>query len=254
MEFITLGSLLGAFIITLALMAAHYLSPLLTGSKLLSDRQIASFSGGVAVAYVFLHMLPELVEGNEAVGRVLKAIVHETALFDLSIFAVALIGFLVFYGLELLAFRTGDQSSDSSATVYRLNLGVYCLKNFLITYTMPLRVQTGLFFSIVFTVAMSLHFILYDRGFNRHFPRRFSRKGRLLLLGSLFLGWLVTALTEPINVLLVSLMIAFLSGSIMYNVFKEELPQERQSSYLWFTIGLLGTAGLLMLQAALAPM
>jgi len=251
-EFITLGSLLGALIITLVLMAAHYLSPLLTSSRVLGDRQFASFSGGVAVAYVFLHMLPELVEGNEAIGEVLKSIVHETALFDLSIFAVALIGFLVFYGLELLAFQGGGQASDSSAKVYRLHLGIYCLKNFLITYTMPLRVQTGVFFSIVFTVAMSLHFILQDRGFNRHFPKRFYLQGRLLLLGSLFLGWLITALTEPINVLLVSLMIAFLSGSIMYNVFKEELPQERQSSYLWFAIGLLGTAGLLMLQAALS--
>jgi len=251
-EFITLGSLFSALIITLVLMIAHYLSPLLTKSLLLGDRQIASFSGGVAVAYVFLHMLPELVEGNEAIGHLLKTTVHETTLFDLSIFVVALIGFLFFYGLELLALRTGGQSSGSSVTVYHLHLGTYCLKNFLITYTMPLRVQTGLFFSIVFTGAMSLHFILHDRGFNRHFPRLFSLHGRLLLLGSLFLGWLVTALTEPVNVLLVSLMIAFLSGSIMYNVFKEELPQERQSSYLWFTIGLLGTAGLLMLQAALA--
>jgi len=250
-EFINLGSVLIALIITLGLMVSHYLSPLIGRIPGVSERQAASFAGGVAVAYVFLHMLPELVEGNAAVGRLLGQVERLTPLLDLGIFMVALLGFTLYYGLELLAQRAAQRSSAAEGRVYGLHLGMYCLYNFLITYTMPLRVQTGLVYALIFTVAMALHFILSDRNFKRNFPRRFSLRGRLILLASLAAGWVVTALTEPIDVLAVSLMIAFLSGSILYNVFKEELPSERNSSYACFTLGLGIVTALLALEAYL---
>ena len=249
MEFVNLGSIQVALVMALVLMVSHYLSPLFSRAPGMTERRIASFAGGVSASYVFLHMLPELVEGNEAIGKLLKKSVHLTPLADLGIFAVALLGFTLFYGLELMAVKAGGRDNQAPAGVYRLHLAFYCLTNFLITYTMPLRVQTGLFFAILFTAAMGLHFILTDRNFNRHFRRRFCVGGRLTLVGSLFCGWLVTALTDPVNVTIVGLMIAFLSGSILYNVFKEEIPSDRGSSYGWFTIGLGLTALLLFLAA-----
>lgn len=252
LEFINLGSIEAALFITLLLMASHYASPLITRIPGLGQARIGSFAGGVAVSYVFLHMLPELVEGNQAIGRVLEGVVPLTPLVDLGIFFLALAGFSLYYGLELHAGRAGARGGQAAAGAYRLHLGMYCLYNFLITYTMPLRVQTGFSFAAIFTFAMALHFVLTDRGFNRHFHARFSLRGRLLLLASLLAGWVVTALTDPISVLLVSLMIAFLSGSILYNVFREELPAESGSSYPAFLLGLLLTAGLLALQAALS--
>ncbi|MCF8033784.1 MAG: ZIP family metal transporter [Desulfarculaceae bacterium] len=249
MEFINLGSILEALVITLVLMLTHYLSPLIGRVPGGNERRLRSFAGGVAVAYVFLHMLPELVEGKDAVGEVLGQVEHLTPLLDLAIFLVALIGFTIYYGLELLATRQAERSPRAEGQVYALHLGAYCLYNFLITYTMPLRVQTGLGYAVIFTAAMALHFTFTDRGLNRHFPRRFHYKGRLLLVASLGAGWVVTALTDPINVLAVSLMIAFLSGSILYNVFKEELPTERESSYPWFSLGLGLATALLALEA-----
>lgn len=251
MEFIKLGSILGAGVITLALMLAHYASPHFARLMGLEERQVSSFAGGVAVAYVFLHMLPELVEGNESIGELLKRSVAMSPLFDLAVFMVALLGFTIYYGLELVAEKNAEDQGGP-AWVYALHLGMYCLYNSLITYTMPLRVQTGWFFSIIFTVAMGLHFVMNDRGLGRHFPRRFTANGRFLLIGSLGLGWLITAVTDPINVEAVSLMIAFLSGSVLYNVFKEELPGERASSYPWFVCGLGLTSALLLGQAWLA--
>lgn len=251
MEFINLGSIFTALVITLGLMVSHYLSPLIGRIPGVSQRQAASFAGGVAVAYVFLHMLPELVEGNANVGRLLGRVERLTPLLDLGIFMVALLGFTLYYGLELLAQRAAVRSPAAEGKVYALHLGMYCLYNFLITYTMPLRVQTGLVYALIFTVAMSLHFVLTDRNFKRNFPQRFSLRGRLILLGSLAAGWVVTALTDPISILAVSLMIAFLSGSILYNVFKEELPGERNSSYPCFTLGLGLVTALLALEAYL---
>ncbi len=253
MEFIKLGNMLVALAITLALMVSHYLSPLIAKIPGAGERRITSFAGGFAVAYVFLHMLPELVEGNTAIGEALKEVVPLTPLLDLGIFLLALFGFTLYYGLELLAQKSASRGGRATVRVYHLHLGMYCLYNFLITYTMPLRVQTGVFYALIFTVAMSLHFILSDRNFNRHFHAQFSLVGRLLLLGSLGAGWLVTALTEPINVVLVSLMIAFLSGSILYNVFKEELPEGANSSYLWFAGGMALVTALLLLEVLARP-
>ena len=105
MEFIQLGSILEALVITLVLMASHYLFPLIKRLPGASEGKVTSFAGGVAVAYVFLHMLPELVEGNQAIGQALKDVERLTPLLDLAIFILALAGFTIYYGLELLARR-----------------------------------------------------------------------------------------------------------------------------------------------------
>ena len=117
---------------------------------------------------------------------------------------------------------------------------------------MALRVRTGLLFAALFTVAMGLHFVLTDRGLAEHYPRRFAANGRVLLAGALLLGWGLSALAAPVSTLLVVVLTALLAGSVLLNVFKEELPSERDSSYGWFLAGLVLYAGLLGLITALA--
>lgn len=244
MEFIRLGSLLTALWITCFLMITHYASRFVSRARWLNPRVIGSFASGVAVSYVFLHMLPELVEGNETIGKMLAQSETLTPLMDLGIFIIALFGFTIFFGLEQLAEKSKSQTA--LLNTYRLQLFMYCVYNFLITYTMPLRVQSGVLYALIFTVAIGIHFILTDRNFNRHFQQHFSHGGRLLLLGALFIGWLITAITDPINVLVVSLMIAFLSGSVLYNVFREEIPSGKQTSFLSFCAGIVIIAALLV--------
>ncbi|MCH9770461.1 MAG: hypothetical protein K0U12_06235 [Gammaproteobacteria bacterium] len=239
MELINLGSIEFAFWITLFLIFCHYLSPWFDRLPGLNAKRLTSFAGGVAVAYVFLHMLPELVEGNQTIGKLLAESETLTPLLDLGIFIIALFGFNVYFALEVLATRTRVAPDSTNKKVYYLHLMMYGIYNFLITYTMPLRVQSGITYSVIFTLVIGLHFILVDRSFNRNFKQYFSKAGRLFLLALLFLGWLVTALTNPINVVLVSFMIAFLSGSVLYNVFREELPSTQSSSFLSFSCGML---------------
>lgn len=239
MEFIKLGSIWGSFVITFILMACHYLSPLIKKIPHLNSRKIISFSGGIAVAYVFLHMLPELVEGNSSIGKLLLQTKSLTALLDLGIFIIALFGFNIYFGLEVLAARVKLSHRSSIKNVYFLHLMMYGIYNFLITYTMPLRVQSGIPYAIMFTFVIGFHFIFVDRNFNQNFHRYFSTSGRLFLLSALFFGWLITALTNPMNIVLVSFMIAFLSGSVLYTVFREELPTTKKSSFIMFTAGIL---------------
>jgi hypothetical protein len=91
---------------------------------------------------------------------------------------------------------------------------------------------------VLFTIAMGLHFVLTDRGLKEHYPHRFRRGGRVLLAGALLVGWLLSALFAPSSTLLVALLTALLGGSILLNVFKEEIPSGRRSSFGWFLVGL----------------
>ncbi len=269
----TTQSVLGALGIAVVLAALHLAAPHIRRLPLVPERATGSFAGGLAVAYVFLHLLPEIAEGNEAIGEALSAVVEPTPLVDLGIFLVALAGFAAFYGLQRLADRqapapartavpvgvgasgggarsTTEDRAPEPAGVYWLHLGSFMVYNALITYTMALRLRTSLAFAVLFTIAMGLHFVLTDRSLEEHYPRRFPRSGRLLLAGALLAGWLLDALFAPTSALLVALLTALLGGSILLNVFKEELPSTGRSSYPWFLVGLVLYAGLLALVTA----
>jgi hypothetical protein len=87
-------------------------------------------------------------------------------------------------------------------------------------------------------LAGGLHFVLTDRGLEEHYPHRFGTRGRIALAAALVAGWAVDALFAPTNTLVVALLTALLGGSILLNVFKEELPTDRRSSFPWFLTGL----------------
>ena len=275
----------------LALAALHLLAPRIRKLPFVPEPVTASLAGGVAVAYVFLHLLPELAEGNERITAILGDEVPRSPLLELGIFFVALLGFLIFYGLERLAERSrrmaaagggrrngepgrsegepggaegahgGDGRVPGSgqgvpaggSAVFGLHLGSFLVYNAIIAYTLPLNWRQSVPFAVLFTIAMGLHFVLSDRGLEEHYGSRFDRwPPRLALAGALLLGWALAALVAPTSGVVVSLLTAFLSGSILLNVFKEEIPSARRSHFGWFAGGLAGYALLLGLVTATA--
>ena len=64
-------------------------------------------------------------------------------------------------------------------------------------------------------------------------------------------GWGLDALFAPTSTVTVALLTALLGGSILLNVFKDELPASGRSSYRWFLAGLSLYAVLLTLVTAL---
>ena len=74
----------------------------------------------------------------------------------------------------------------------------------------------------------------------------------LVLAAGLVAGWAFAAVFAPTSPVLVAVLTALLGGSILLNVFKEELPSTGRSSYGWFMIGLTLYAALLALVTALS--
>lgn len=220
---------------SLILMLFHYLSPWLAKLLPAKGRAFISFAAGTSVAYVFLDMLPNLVEYNKPIGQFLIENFHLTRLTELAIYIFTLLGFGVFYGLDL--FAESYQKNDNR--LYLLHLLMFGIYNFLITYTMSLRVDVSLVATILFTFTMALHFVLGDQKFCRLYPIRFDRLGRFVLICCLFMGWLCSVIFDPVNVLVLAFLTSFLAGSVLFNVFREELPSSTLSSYPWFILGVL---------------
>lgn len=239
-----------ALVATLFLMVFHYLSPWIA-NRLPDSKAFVSFSGGVAVSYVFLHMLPNLVEYNKPIGEFLIAQQWLTPFTELVIYLFALAGFLIYYGLDCRA-ESYKERGRGNNQVYRLHLSMFCIYNFLITYTMAIRSLTGFTATALFTLAMALHFVLTDRKFVYFYPNKFDHLGRFILICALFIGWICSVIFDPVNVLIAAFMVAFLAGSVLLNVFREELPVNGMLNYRWFVLGSSCIVIVLLLQIALS--
>ncbi|WP_052455643.1 hypothetical protein [Bhargavaea cecembensis] len=92
---------------------------------------------------------------------------------------------------------------------------------------------------------MGLNFVVNDWGLRGIHRGYYDRYGRWLLAAAIFAGWLIGTVTE-IEDVFISYLSAFLAGGVIMNVMKEELPKERQSSFLAFLAGVVGYAVILL--------
>lgn len=207
-----------------------------------------SMSGGASVAYVFVHLLPELAAAQESLERADQDFLGPSA----EIYLVALAGLAIFYGLERAAEvsrrkRRGQGEEDAASHgVFWLHAVSFALYNLLIGYLLLHREDPGLRNLLLFALAMGLHFLVNDYGLRHHHRRLYDRPGRWVLAVAVILGWAV-GLAVEINELHVALLFAFLAGGVVLNVLKEELPAERESRFWAFAVGAAGYAALLLI-------
>jgi hypothetical protein len=206
-----------------------------------------SAAGGISVAYVFLHLLPELAEGQ----RILQQAV--TGLFrylEHHAYLVAFLGLVMFYGLERMAKMSRRRQLDKhaedlpGASVFWLHMASFSLYNLLVGYLL-VRDLASLRELWFFVVAMALHFVVTDSGLREHHKHMFTGMGRWILALAVLGGW-VLGVSLEIPELATSLLVAFLAGGIILNVLKEELPEERQSRFSAFLFGGITYAALLL--------
>jgi hypothetical protein len=207
-----------------------------------------SGAGGVAVAYVFLHILPELAAHRETFENALGV---GGIAAEMRVYLVALGGLVVFYGLERAAtvsrHRSRQQSGEDAveARLYWIHIGACALYNLIIGYLLLHREETGAWSLLTFSVAMALHCVRADVGLRQHHKGRYDHSGRWIISAAVMLGWLLAVLTT-VPELVIGLLFAFLAGGVVLNVLKEELPDERESRFLPFLAGVGACAALLL--------
>jgi hypothetical protein len=216
-----------------------------------------SVAGGVSVAYVFVHFLPELAASQEAVAR----LAGDLALADRHVFVIALVGLLAFYGLDRIAkvsrsrregsSVSGGRAKEASANaatspqVFWIHMGSFAIYNLLIGYLLLHREVMTLPALAFFAIAMALHFVVTDYGLNEDHKQRYRHVGRWVLTAAVATGWLLGALTS-VPEAAIGVLTAFLGGGIVLNVLKEEVPSERQSRFWAFGAGAAAYSALLL--------
>lgn len=198
-----------------------------------------SLAGGVSVAYVFVHLLPELAEGQTTVSETLA----ETESFlENHIYLLSLVGLAAFYGLERAANssrrrkRVRSREDTAGAGVFWLHVSSFAAYNALIGYLLLHRIDAGVQALVLFSVAMALHFLVNDYSLREHHKAVYHRIGRWIVTAAILLGWMVGLFME-VSEATIALLIAFLSGGVILNVLKEELPEERKSRFWAFALG-----------------
>jgi hypothetical protein len=206
-----------------------------------------SFAGGVSVAYVFVHLLPELAEHQ----RTFRAEFGGSGIETHS-YLVALAGLAAFYGLDRLARQSARSEASAgrerhaTAGVFWIHVGSFAAYNLLIGYLLLHREESGLRELAVYAVAMGLHFIVNDQGLREQHGRSYDAQARWLLAAAPPAGWAI-GIGVAVSPLLLAGLFAFLAGGIVLNVLKEELPEDRESRFGAFAVGTGGYAALLLL-------
>ena len=241
--------LVATFLAVVALALVHVLSNVLRLLKGLPQRQLLSAGAGIAVAFVFLRLLPALGQAQET----LAAAASQTWLTRVGnhAYVVALLSIALFYGVERLSrsSRAQNQHKRNADTtgpwVFWIHTLTFAVMNVLIGYLAYRHVQERLLPLVLFTVAMFLKFVINDHSLHEAHKQQYDRLGRWLLAGAVLLGWGIGYLWAVPDVA-PALLQAFLAGGVLLNVLKEELPAERKSRYWAFFLGMALYAGLLL--------
>jgi hypothetical protein len=201
---------------------------------------LRSFSSGMAVAYVFVLLLPEF-----------NIFQQKLILPGFNAFQVALVGLVFYKGLQHLclllankkAEAMGDWAFVSSKQQerllgFRVSTYVFTLYASLILLTLPF--QLSHFPVLVDKVLYLLTFLLH-LGFNlvglyEENERHYRRFVPWVVSGGLALSFVLTIFSVlSTGVLLTAL--TFLAGVIIFSVFRNELPTAERSSFVWFAVG-----------------
>ena len=247
---------IAALLAALVLAGAHLLAPRLTMLTLVPRSRWLSAAGGVSVAYVFVHLLPELAEGQatiEGEGGAEEA--GAGPLLDVlegHVYLVALVGLAVFYGVEKHSLtsrrRNAEHTGEDRTTgdAFWLSIASFAVYNTVIGYLLLDADLEELAQLVLYTLALGVHFVINDLALSEHHRHAYRFWGRWLLAGAVLAGWLAGIATD-VSERLIALVIAFIAGGVVLNVLKEELPGERLAQFWPFAGGALAYTVLLQL-------
>jgi hypothetical protein len=206
-------------------------------------RMWEALSAGVAVAYVFVNVLPELEEhgtiiSQSGLGALLNA--------DKRVYLWALAGFITFARLNGPRAALPGIPQSHRVRSYWTAMARFAPYMLLMGYLLVSREtasETALF---VYVLAMSLHIFMLDIETAEQFGRLYEPKGRATLASCVLAGWILGA-TGALPSGLTSRLFAFFLGGVMIISAHEEISTEGGRMFWWFVGGASVYACVLML-------
>lgn len=198
-----------------------------------------SFAGGVSLGYVFLEVFPELSNIQEELEH---SDIHVINYLEHNVYLFALIGLMIIYGLDLLASKSRKKNNS---IVFWVHIITFSILNIITGYLLQDLGNHSLLQCILFFVPIALHFFIIDEHLREHHKSLFDHKGRWYLVGAIIFGAIIGQVGE-LNEAAIAIIWSFLAGSIILNVLKHELPDEKDSCFWSFLSGSILFATLLL--------
>lgn len=174
-------------------------------------------ASGIAVAYVFVQLLPEVAAHEDAIA----AATGQPA--GRNVFVVTLLGVLVFLAVDWASTRRRREPDTAGAgrAVYVFSVVSYVLFNLLLGYVIGNRAGPEVGPLALLTIAMAVHFYVNDHALTTNHAESFHLVGRWVLAAALLLGWLLGLVVE-VSEAVVGLVVAFLGGGVIVRVLRNE--------------------------------
>ena len=198
-----------------------------------------SFAGGVAVGYVFLHILPEL----GAHGQTFREATGLATMFaEAWVYTLSLAGLVLFYGIEraIVVSRDGEMQRGGPERpqpgIFWVHIAANSMLAMIVAYLLNHREDAEPLGLALYFVALLLHFVTADHAARSDFPELYDKAGRWAIVAATLAGWALGVAVQ-LPKLAIGCLFAFIGGGIVLVVLKEELPEERLSRFGPFLLG-----------------
>ncbi|KHF40143.1 hypothetical protein [Halalkalibacter okhensis] len=213
--------LLGVLFIIIHLFANHFIP-----ANRIRRRKWLSFSGGLAVSYVFVYILPSMHSEQETVELYIDNLTMESELYFVGLF-----GLLLFYGIQ----KTYAKQSKENRSSFWLQVIFFAIYNMLIVYIVMASNVAGIQ-SVFYGTAIGLHFIAVAHDLWRENPKQYNLVGRYVIASGIIIGWIIGVFVS-LSSFTQAIIFAFISGAMILNVLKHELPNEQHAHFPTFCFG-----------------
>ncbi|WP_096153889.1 MULTISPECIES: hypothetical protein [Bacillus] len=222
---------LDAFLMGIAFILIHLLANKFIPSNRIHRLKWFSFSGGLAVSYVFVYVLPTLHK-----EQILVKQYYDHLTMPSELYFVGLVGVLMFYGVQKVVRKAQmDNKTEKARSLFWLQILFFGIYNMLVSYTVISHNVAGIQ-AIFYGLAVGMHFIAVAHDLWREYADIYNKVGRYVLTLGIVLGWGMGMLLN-LSPVMESIIFAFIAGAMILNVLKYELPPDNEAHFFTFLIG-----------------
>jgi len=200
-----------------------------------------SFSAGASVAYVFIHVFPDISILQQQISGI-PSHHYNGRFFNQPLYLTALAGICLPYLLDTLELTYTEQDKKCHDQVHQGIFGIrkllYMLYNMMLAYMIVNRHIEGIISVKIIVLVLSMHFIVLNAYFIEVYNDLFKTHVRWFAILGLVLGG-VLAKTVIVPDYILAYVFSLVGGIITYAALKQELPKTNHRAPFHFLAGVL---------------
>ena len=218
-------------VVAAIVMIVHLAAPIIFDKSRQHTQTIGSLGAGMAVSYLFLHLLEEL--------ELLES--ESDAWFSNYQHMLLLTGFVLYYGAERLAMWRSEHGlhEHSESIRFTTSMIVRSIYSWLFVFALPVNIQEENLLIIPGLLAVLLHLVHDDLELVEEYGTRYRRYGRYILAAAAVSAWIGDLCYFGDSVMASGILTALLAGGVLYRTLSNPTIHQHRASFRWFVGGIL---------------